>query len=941
MTLDELRAILLGPQSPPPGPPEAQPDVNPQGMPIYRAQATALAPTQAPEEVARAGLLKSIGGNIDRMFAGGLSALRNARGLTRWSQPSADAAYRNVMASRGQPVAYAPDTSLRDRIDGLIRSGAMKMGADPRGADFASSLLGSLIPTSGDEALAMGVPAGPIKGVAGPIEQAAAEAAGKLVAPAELVKPAESVISAPRAVVGASPEDVGRLLRGESLRGTSENLVGAFAPTKPAVRGSTSADLQAMQRTDLTPKELEKLENLKQLYPDFARYTSFMTPQEISKTIAQGPNVEKFNRLLEALPNERRLSALIKAGDPKRGWYQASSRAIVDVFGHEDAPRFSALLAALSPQTSVEMNLMNTLNTWKNWTAAGRPTDPAAIRAIMGRSVAGTKGEKSVLEAWAQNAERALGTADPRKVTLSGPKVDSFFRNLADDVHRVTNDAWIAAGYGVDQGLFSGSASAEQLLRGDPGMSPGYAATSALTRKAGQLSAVHPREAQESIWSALMPMYEEAKKRGISAQELLQRGLFTPELVRGTPDFSTLLNMGVNKRILQEAGYGSQLEGLKPYQWPDRPMNLTSAEQRHLEDTADVLDRLRAKREMESRSASVKVTGTRPSRAYVYGTAEQIPGRGSGLMEGMIEAPHGTKQHFSSEVAGAFKDVRGHDLLHQPLDLPTLQTRSATGAWRPEGEIQGVPGSRKPLEINPAIAAGAEVPVTKGGKLDIPLDVKQRFNLSEFWRALLTGQDAGAWSGMIPNEKGLSMFIPGARKANREAMGLGRALTDERVYLADTGGGINVINPGEALSKHQAEYVRDLLWNPKKGSKAKPSFVPAEAVANYLPIDWSAPSGTNAQEALNMINARPPMQRRAFDQNIRSVARDLFDTYSQKAKGKGGLPFPEKMQNLLTSLRDGGLDGLDKAIKAGVVLPAGLLAALGLSQSEDRAAARH
>jgi hypothetical protein len=43
----------------------------------------------------------------------------------------------------------------------------------------------------------------------------------------------------------------------------------------------------------------------------------------------------------------------------------------MDVFGPEDAPRFASLLAALSPQTSVEMNLLNTLNVWKNWTAAG------------------------------------------------------------------------------------------------------------------------------------------------------------------------------------------------------------------------------------------------------------------------------------------------------------------------------------------------------------------------------------------------------------------------------------------------------------------------------------------------------------------------------------------------------------------------------------------
>jgi len=90
--------------------------------------------------------------------------------------------------------------------------------------------------------------------------------------------------------------------------------------------------------------------------------------------------------------------------------------------------------------------LLNTLNTWKNWTAAGRPTDPKAIKAIMGQSVSGSKLEDSVLDAWVNNATRSLSAKDPLKVTLSGPKVDSFYRNLADDVYRVTNDAWMANG---------------------------------------------------------------------------------------------------------------------------------------------------------------------------------------------------------------------------------------------------------------------------------------------------------------------------------------------------------------------------------------------------------------------------------------------------------------------------------------------------------------
>ncbi len=48
---------------------------------------------------------------------------------------------------------------------------------------------------------------------------------------------------------------------------------------------------------------------------------------------------------------------------------------LVDVFG-DDAPRFTGVLAGTSPQTSVQSNLLNSLNIFKNWNASGRLRDP-------------------------------------------------------------------------------------------------------------------------------------------------------------------------------------------------------------------------------------------------------------------------------------------------------------------------------------------------------------------------------------------------------------------------------------------------------------------------------------------------------------------------------------------------------------------------------------
>ena len=95
--------------------------------------------------------------------------------------------------------------------------------------------------------------------------------------------------------------------------------------------------------------------------------------------------VETFTRL----PDVDYLVAAIKRGAPKRGWYANSRRALQSLFG-DDADVFTGVLAATSPQTSVESNLTNALNIFVNWKAAGRPTDADAQNLMRKASVAQT-----------------------------------------------------------------------------------------------------------------------------------------------------------------------------------------------------------------------------------------------------------------------------------------------------------------------------------------------------------------------------------------------------------------------------------------------------------------------------------------------------------------------------------------------------------------------
>ena len=285
--------------------------------------------------------------------------------------------------------------------------------------------------------------------------------------------------------------------------------VGDLVSGQKPIRGQTDKELVAMQRAELSPKQLEKINALKTTHPSVYKASRFMLPDEVAQLIGSQSNIEKAERLLDVLPPAKELTALSKIGGAKRGWYRASTQALVDVFG-DDAPRFAALLAATSPQTSVESNLINSLNIWKNWTAAGRPTSREKILDVMGDSVQGEKGRDSILGAWENNTVTALSTANPGDIklslgdiNLSGAKVDSFMANLVDDVYRFTNDAWMANTLGLVQSLFQGG-----------GKGPlGYHVVSAYGRQVGNSIGLTPREMQETAWTAGMALLEGARSR--------------------------------------------------------------------------------------------------------------------------------------------------------------------------------------------------------------------------------------------------------------------------------------------------------------------------------------------------------------------------------------------------------------------------------------------
>jgi hypothetical protein len=289
----------------------------------------------------------------------------------------------------------------------------------------------------------------------------------------------------------------------------------------------------------------------------FERIAPHLLPEERA-----GLRRDVMTRVLDVfsdLPGEADYMAAAVAGKAKRGWYQRSGAAIRQLFGDVDAPRFTALLAALSPKTSVEANLYNAVNTWANWVAEGRPTSEAKIRRILDRSVQQSEGKDSVLPSWIPNTVRALATEDATTIQLSGPKVNPFMLNLLGHQQQVTTDAWMTVFAGTMHAVFGRGLS----------KSAHVAHAAKIRRVADRLTRISgetwtPAEVQETVWSWAKTMYELAEAEGTTAEAILKQGLISDAAITSTPDFAQLITRDAPVRtILEAAGYGPVLSILE------------------------------------------------------------------------------------------------------------------------------------------------------------------------------------------------------------------------------------------------------------------------------------------------------------------------------------------------------------------------------------------
>tara|TARA_B100000214_G_scaffold103042_1_gene72080 strand:- start:306 stop:2915 length:2610 start_codon:yes stop_codon:yes gene_type:complete len=687
------------------------------------------------------------------------------------------------------------------------------------------------------------------------------------------------------------------------------DLVTDLVSGQKSIRGQTDKELVAMQRAELSPKQLEKINALKTTHPSVYKASRFMLPGEVTQLIGSQKNIEAAERLLDVLPPAKEMTALGKMGGAKRGWYRASTQALVDVFG-DDAPRFAALLAATSPQTSVESNLINSLNIWKNWTAAGRPTSREKILDVMGDSVQGEKGRDSILGAWENNTVNALSTVDPSDIRLSGAKVDSFMANLSDDVYRFTNDAWMANTLGVEQSLFQGGGKGP----------PAYHVVSAYGRQVGNSIGLTPREMQETAWTAGMALLEGAKSRGIPVTEMVDK--LTRKDILATPDFATLFQMPEYRGVLSDAGYGDKVSKLKEFNFPpDQP--LTKAERNAALKAAQRLQELAQIRNADS---TVKTLTMKDYEAVVNNIFEAVPGRSTGVLTGLADAPENVRKNYSQQGLKAFTDARGVDILNKNLGLDTARTVRGTGMYDDgSGNVQF-----NPLANAPTIAA-----LTKAGNM--PAGQSTKLDAAATLRGGLLAQEGTPYMAIRPNaatEPG-EVLIPRDKPATPQSMQEVAGILPKDTVAVDTGRGVGLLDfesPDIApLPREIEQQATGLLQADQKIPKER---VAVEKVGgNYIDMTDEFKQGVGSQAVVRKmfseLDKLPAKDLNKLDNSeLKLAAKDLLELNARTA-AKNKFPTREDHQNLLRIISEKGLKGLRAAIGTKELLPSIFVLGLG------------
>lgn len=293
-------------------------------------------------------------------------------------------------------------------------------------------------------------------------------------------------------------------------------------PPPPGLRPQSAAGRRALEH--IQPDEVAHFTK-----KDFARL------DEVAKELEQA----RAQPLIEAA---------VVLGKLGRGFYGHAIEVITDMFGPQ-APRFTALLASMSPKAPVDRNVKEALRVWEKWQKlGGESADPQKVLQMLQADKAMKTLHPNMIEA----------LLSPVETMLSGPKVENFRLNLSRMFpDRITLDTHMSKIVRWEAERLGGK-NAPKALRDALGRKTlrvrdaDYIAFEGMVRRVANQMGLEGREAQEMAWQYL-------RERGIVVErDLVERGLLkaSPRTLRAldapvdTRGFGEILQPGSQRTIL-------------------------------------------------------------------------------------------------------------------------------------------------------------------------------------------------------------------------------------------------------------------------------------------------------------------------------------------------------------------------------------------------------
>jgi len=499
---------------------------------------------------------------------------------------------------------------------------------------------------------------------------------------------------------------------------------------------------------------------------------------------------------------------LAREGAPGRLWYERSSDAILDIAGGDKgrAEQIAQLIAIYSPQTTVQVNTTNAVKAYNRAMAGGdifrgemlgsikRETlgtyadmkaAQTAARAAGGRA-AGVQArqvgdkvivEKGPLEADAifkgaggkgariirQNVGDEIRIYRPSKdydniataqrdlaaqllmkegVQFDGRKINNFYINLMRQidpnlVQGVTSDLWMARAFG--------------FLDDNVGKTKKYDLIESMTNDVANELGWEPHQAQAAIWTAIKARMEAPEVKANVRQKALDQGIARMK--------------GKTLEVIDDDAYSS----LKI----DEAMGQSFSE--------------------EQIGKAVKDFSYFLEENYARMPWEAIPGRSTGHMVGLSDAPYQIRNEYTSDIAQAMQNDQGNDAITEALGILSPGHFEAPGYW------QG--------DINPSrVEKIASTRIKAAGKRpDIQAEDEQLIRMYAAARGLALRQEGvGYYRPFSINSQskanGISIKPIGNKFTSEDAVAIGSRLDEAmKSPLTDAKGNVLMDNDGNPI----------------------------------------------------------------------------------------------------------------------------------------------